>query len=679
MLAQMSRVARAIQDPRRARRRACRGAVSALLAVALSFSQLSAAGGAHAAVREGMTLGCETLPSLMRTYLQHHIEFRDLSTELRERVAESYLRRLDSSRALLLAGEAESIHKSLVELLPDIERGRCDKLHKLQRLVVARYELMQDFVRATVTDEAYEIDREAVLIIDPKERGFPADEAARKDLWRKLIHFQMANYVAGGTELGEAKTKLVRRYELMRKRALEFDEADVYAQFLGSFANSLDPHSDYFSADRYEDFGIHMSLQLEGIGAVLSSRDGYTLVEEIVPGGAADLDGRLKPKDRILAVGQTEGDLVDVVDMDLRDVVRLIRGKKGSTVWIAVLRQGATSERFTAALVRDKINLEQGAAKLEYQEIQRGDQAFKVAVIELPTFYGDKDPTHRQASTDMKRLLEQVQREGADGLVLDLSRNGGGLLDYAVEISGFFLTEGGIVAVGNSRQHARVYRDPDDGILYDGPLVVLTSRVTASAGEILAGAIKDYRRGVVVGDDHTFGKGSVQTVIPLRPGLGALKLTTDLFYRPGGASTQRAGVQTDIQLPSLTASDELGEINQPYSLEARRIAPFVPKMGSEDGPDLGYRPLSPDVFEYLRERSASRIADSERFAEIEELRVKAADNEVVRIADLLEPESSDEADAQGDGDEDDDANTPQLEEALRILVDLVSHKRVALH
>ncbi len=677
MLAKMSRVARAIQDPRRARRRASRGVASLLLAAALSLGQLVAAGAANAAPRKGMTLGCETLPSLMRTYLQHHIEFRDLSTELRERVAESYLRRLDSSRALLLAGEAETVRKSLVGVLPDIENGRCEKLHSLQRLVVARYGLMEEFVRKTVTAEDYAIDRDAVLIIDPEERGFPVDEAAREALYLKLIHFQMANYVAGETELEEAKTKLVRRYELMRKRALEFDAADVYSQFLGSFANSLDPHSDYFSADRYEDFGIHMSLQLEGIGAVLSSRDGYTLVEEIVPGGAADLDGRLKPKDRILAVGQAESDLVDVVDMDLRDVVRLIRGKKGSTVWIAVLRQGSSAERFTAALVRDKINLEQGAAKLHYEEIQQGDANFKVAVIELPTFYGDKDPTHRQASTDMKRLLKQVKEEGADGLVLDLSRNGGGLLDYAVEISGFFLTEGGIVAVGNSRQHARVYRDPDDKILYDGPLVVLTSRVTASAGEILAGAIKDYRRGVVVGDDHTFGKGSVQTVIPLRPGLGALKLTTDLFFRPGGASTQRAGVQTDIQLPSLTASDELGEVNQPYSLEARRIAPFVPKMGSDGGLDLGYRPLSPDVFDYLRERSATRIADNARFTEIEELRVKAADNEVVRIADLLEPESSDEAEAEGE--EDDDANTPQLDEALRILVDLVSHKRVALH
>ncbi len=673
MLAQMSRVARAIQNVPRPQRRARRApALCALIAALLCLSS----GSAPAAIDDGMALGCETLPRLMRTYLQHHIEFRDLSVELRERVAESYLRRLDPSRSLLLRGEADGIRKALVDVQPDIERGRCERLHSLQRLIVSRYAQMEHFVGQTVNADSYQIDREAVLVIDPEERGFPATSEERDALYLKLIHFQMANYVAGDTELEEAKEKLVRRYELMHKRAKEFDAEDVYAQFLGSFANSLDPHSDYFSADRYEDFGIHMSLQLEGIGAVLSSRDGYTLVEEIVPGGAADLDGRLKPKDRILAVGQKDSELVDVVDMDLRDVVRLIRGKKGSSVWIAVLRQGTKAERFTAELVRDKINLEQGAAKLRYEEIKSGDAVFKMAVIELPTFYGDKDPTHRQASTDVKRLLGQIRREGADGLVLDLSRNGGGLLDYAVEISGYFLTEGGIVAVGNSRQRARVYRDPDDAILYDGPLVVLTSRITASAGEILAGAIKDYRRGVVVGDDHTFGKGSVQTVIPLRPGLGALKLTTDLFFRPGGASTQRAGVVTDIQLPSLTASDELGEVNQPYSLPARSIAPFVPSMEEAQRLKLGYHPLSPDVFAYLRERSAGRIAGDERFAEIEALRAKAAENEVVKIADLLEPEGSAGEAAE---DESEDENTPQLDEALQILVDLVSQKRVALH
>jgi carboxyl-terminal processing protease len=675
MLAQMSRVAQTNRSFCRARRRIRRP--PALWSLLVGLLCLAGPGAATAAIEDGTRLGCETLPRLMRTYLRHHIEFRDLSSELRERVAESYLRRLDSSRSLLLKGEADGIRKALIDVQPDIQRGRCERLHSLQRLIVSRYAQMELLVRETVSDDGYEIDRKAVLIIDPEERGFPTTTEERDALYLKLIHFQMANYVAGGTDLKEAKEKLIRRYVLMHKRAEEFDAEDVYTQFLGSFANSLDPHSDYFSADRYEDFGIHMSLQLEGIGAVLSSRDGYTLVEEIVPGGAADLDGRLKPKDRILAVGQKDDGLVDVVDMDLRDVVRLIRGKKGSTVWIAVLRQGAKVERFTADLVRDKINLEQGAAKLRYQEIKNGEAIYKMAVIELPTFYGDKDPTHRQASTDVRRLLEQIGKEGADGLVLDLSRNGGGLLDYAVEISGYFLTEGGIVAVGNSRQRTRVYRDPDDAILYDGPLVVLTSRVTASAGEILAGAIKDYRRGVVVGDDHTFGKGSVQTVIPLRPGLGALKLTTDLFFRPGGASTQRAGVETDIQMPSLTASDELGEVNQPYSLPARSIAPFVPSMEEARELKLGYHPLSPDVFSFLRDRSADRVAENERFAEIEALRIKAAENQVVRIADLLEPSDSEAGGRDGESGE--ESNTPQLDEALQILVDLASQKRVALH
>jgi len=618
-------------------------------------------------------LTCRSVHELMGAYLQHHVEYRSLSPDLRGRVAESYLRRVDPARSLFLESEAETVRASLTDVFTDISQGRCKRLSDLQLSVVERYKEMLQFVRETVSHEDYAVDRDTELVLDPEKRGFPSDSAAREALYRKLIHFQMANYLANDTEEAEAKEKLIHRYELMVRRAEEVDREDVLARFLSSFASALDPHSDYFSSDRYEDFAIHMSLQLEGIGAVLSSRDGYTVVEEVVAGGAADLDGRLRAKDKILSVGQAEAELLDVVDMDLRDVVRKIRGKKGSKVWLGVLRQGGTAERFTIALVRDKINLDEQAAKLRFEEIEVGSTPFKLAVVELPSFYGDKDPTHRQASSDVKRLLGEAVESGAQGIVLDLSRNGGGLLDHAVEITGYFLKRGRVVAVGDSRHRTQFLEDPDRHIYYDGPLVVLTSRVTASAGEILAGAIKDYRRGVIVGDDHTFGKGSVQTVIPLDSGLGALKMTTALFYRPGGASTQRRGVTTDVQLPSLTTAGDLGEAYQPYALPERSIEPFV--QPSAAAPTLGYAPIEDATLEVLRTHSAERVGGDERFAEVEELRREAEANQgVVKIADLLDDSAPETLEA---SDSDAPPNSPQLDEALRILVDLITVDRVA--
>jgi carboxyl-terminal processing protease len=438
---------------------------------------------------------------------------------------------------------------------------------------------------------------------------------------------------------------------------------------------------------------------------VLSSRDGYTVVEEIVPGGSAAKEGSLKPKDKVIAVAQDEkGEMVDVIDMDLRDVVRMIRGKKGSVVRLSLLRQGATTERYTVRLVRDKINLEEQAAKLRFEEVESGGKTYKLAVLDLPSFYGDKDTGARQATDDVQKLLKEARAAKADGLLLDLSRNGGGLLDYAVKITGFFIGKGGVVAVGDSQSRTQVLDDPDETIQWSGPLVVLTSRVTASAAEILAGAVKDYRRGVIVGDDHTFGKGSVQTVAPLPPGLGALKLTTALFYRPGGKSTQQIGVPADIVVPALTANDELGETNQPYSLPARSIEAFAngaPKKGS------GYIAIDDATVQALAQRSRDRVAGDTRFADIEkELEKQRANEGVVKVADLLEKKEEDkkkeaakpQASATGgaasgdsamvapppgtgvpgeDGPPDDRA--PQVQEALRILGDLVSSGPVAIN
>jgi carboxyl-terminal processing protease len=637
------------------------------------------------------TLACGDLSRLMATYLQNHVLYHTVSDELRGRVAESHLRLLDSSRSLFLEPEAAELRTKTRQLFPSLSLDDCSLLEAMHRATIERYREMEHFVRRFVSDEEYAIDEDAELLLDPEKRGFPKTRAEREDLYRKLVHFQMSNYVSNGEPLPEAKQKLIHRYELITRRAEEMTPDEIYARFLSAFAISLDPHSAYLTPDSLEDFRIHMGLSLEGIGAVLSSRDGYTVVEEVVPGGAADLSGSLQPKDKILAVGQAAGEMVDVIDMDLRDVVRMIRGKKGTQVRLAVLRQGAETERFTVRLTRDKINLEEQAAKLEFKTIERNGRKLKLAILDLPSFYGDKEPGARQATDDVARLLDLVNREKVDGLVLDLSRNGGGLLEYAVRISGFFLKRGGVVAVGDSGKRNQVLEDPDGSILYSGPLVVLTSRVTASAAEILAGAVKDYRRGVVVGDDHTFGKGSVQTVAPLPPGLGALKLTTAMFFRPGGSSTQQTGVEADVVLPSLTQIPDFGEQYQPYSLPPREIQRFAADGEAGLNGAGGYVAVPPETVQRLRRQSEQRVGASERFAEVRKEIAKQRENEgVVKVADLVEKDGDESAPSTGDpapltGDaamlappepgeranKKKDEPTPQLEEALEILADLV--------
>jgi carboxyl-terminal processing protease len=645
------------------------------------------------AVSARNALACGDLPRLMATYLQNHVLYRSVTDELRERTAESHLRMLDSSRSLFLEKEAAELREKTVALFPALSLDDCGILDAMNRASIERYREMENFVRDFVSDDDYEIDESAELVLDPDKRGFPKNKSERKDLYEKLIHFQMSNYLSNGEPLADAKQKLIHRYELITKRAEEMTPDEIYARFLGAFASSLDPHSAYLTPDSLEDFRIHMGLSLEGIGAVLSSRDGYTVVEEIVPGGAADLSGSLQPKDKLLSVGQDIGEMVDVIDMDLRDVVRMIRGKKGTTVRLGVLRQGAETERFTVRLLRDKINLEEQAAKLEFKTLERDGRKLRLAVIDLPSFYGDKEPDARQATDDVARLLDLVKREKADGLVLDLSRNGGGLLEYAVRVTGFFLKRGGVVAVGDSGKRNQVLEDPDGSILFAGPLVVLTSRVTASAAEILAGAVQDYRRGIVVGDDHTFGKGSVQTVAPLPAGLGALKLTTAMFFRPGGESTQQSGVSADIMLPSLTQIPDFGETYQPYSLPPRKIDRFAVEGAAGVDTSGGYRPLDDVTVERLRQQSAARTLASVRFAEVRKEIDKQRENQgVVKVADLLVKETDEDGDGPSTGDVapltgdaailapaeihstrgKKDEPTPQLEEALEILADLVA-------
>ncbi len=666
------------------------------LRVLLFLAALTLVVGAAPRGGRAETLTCEQIPSFMRRYLKQHIQYHELTPELRRRTAEVFLRSFDPSQSMLLDSEAEVLKAQLIAAFDNIDQGHCSAISLVQRKFIEKQKETAAFVKDFVSAEDYAIDMDVEIAVDARKRGYPKTVADREKLMRNLVHFQMSNYTNDQTSLEEAKTLLEHRYDLRTKRIAELTPVDLYSNFLDAFATSLDPHSNYFSADMYEDFRISMSLSLIGIGVALSERDGFAVVERIIPGGAADALGVLQPEDKIIEVAQGDEKPVNIIDMPLRDSVSLIRGKKGTTVKLTVLRPGETTERFTVAIVREEISLDDQAASLRFEERDVNGKKLKLAILELPSFYGDSDQDKRQCTDDVKDLLRKVNEEKADGLLLDLSRNGGGLLNHAVTVSGFFLRKGEIVKVQDASGQQEVLDDDDESILYSGPLVVHTSRISASAAEILAGALKDYKRAIIAGDDHTYGKGTVQTVASLAPGLGALKITTAMFYRPGGKSTQHDGVEADIVIPSTLSGDEYGEKYQPYSIEGNTINAFQSSYAIANPVSNGWVAVTPEMIEKLASQSKRRIEASAEFADVYEKLAEYHEHAgVIRPADLVaqrkeerektaasqttptsvdpnteaEPHSSADGEA---GSTKGEELSPQLAEATNVLLDLIA-------
>jgi carboxyl-terminal processing protease len=414
----------------------------------------------------------------------------------------------------------------------------------------------------------------------------------------------------------------MRRYDRFAARWRGMRSDDILEMFLTAVTNSYDPHSTYMSPATLEDFSISMRLNLDGIGASLGEKDGYTQVKQIIPGGAADGHGKLKTDDVIVSVGQgEEGEMVDIVEMPLKEVVKLIRGKAGSMVRLGV-KPGGSGNVEILKIVRARVELEDSAARGEVIEhTVPGGGTMKLGYINLPSFYMDMESAKqnktdfRSSTRDVARILEDFKQQGVGGVVLDLSRNGGGSLTEAISLTGLFIDQGPVVQVKDSNGSVQKYDDDQLGTVWDGPLVVLTSKLSASASEILAGAIKDYRRGLVIGDPQTHGKGTVQTLMDIgqslfrikRANYGALKVTLQQFYLPDGESTQLKGVAADVVLPSLTAKMPISEGDLEYALEHDRVNPARHNL---------YRMVPMDLVNSLRMASQTRIQSNEDFKDL---------------------------------------------------------------
>lgn len=639
-----------------------RSVVAVTAAIALSCGATSA---------QAATLTCRDLPMLFERFMSQHYPVNADEVAIRQRTADQFIKVVDPSKTLLLANDVATTKQGLAA---GATSSSCPQLEKVYEMVQSRTDDNEKLVKAMLGAD-YKLDENAQIVVDPDKLAFATTNEQRQQRVRELVHFQMSNYLITGLPIEDAKKQLVHRYELASKRVRERHARGLWPSlYADAFAMALDPHSSYLSADELADFQIQMQLSLEGIGALLRWEDGFTVLESLVPGGTAERSGLLKPKDKIIAVAQEGEPPVQVIDMDLDEVVKQIRGKKGTRVRLTILRQdnGAT-KTVDVSLTRDKIDVASQAAKITYENREVGGRKVKIGVLDLPSFYGG-DNDGRSSYADVKRLLEEAKGQNVDGVLLDLSKNGGGLLDDAVRIAGLFIKHGNVVATRDAIGKIETLDDDDEQTVYNGPLAVLVSHASASASEILAGALKDYRRAVILGGDQTFGKGSVQVVAPLPRELGAMKVTVSMFFLPGGQSTQRAGVRSDVRVPSLLDSYDLGEAKLDYALPSQSIKPFLSASANGTGAHEKWRVLDDGAVSELNKRTAKRVAKDPDFAKIKTKLAEAdKSKDVVKLSDLRK-KSSESAEK---GDEADKNEGKQLEaavvrEAVNVLADYIT-------
>ena len=548
-----------------------------------------------------------------------HYKKAPLDDELSEKLLERYLETLDPNRSFFLASDIaafttykhrmdDSLRQGEVDMAFDIFRIYRKRVDQRVRKALALVDYRFDFSK----DEDYRFDRE--------DEAWATSEQALDELWRKRVKNDFLSLRLADKKDEDIRDTLRKRYEGLRRRVAQFDPQDVFQSFVNAYTLSLEPHTSYMSPATSENFDISMRLSLEGIGAVLSSEHEFTEVQKTIKGGPAELSGQIKAGDRIVGVAQgLDGPMEDVIGWRLQDVVEKIRGPKGTMVRLEIIpKDSASDRRKVVSLLRNKINLEEQAAKKSVIQGLPGMGTAKIGVIKLPTFYRDfrgesrGDKNFRSTTRDVRRLLGELTDAGVDGVVIDLRQNGGGSLSEATELTGLFIDRGPVVQVKDHFGKIEVEEDPDPQVVYQGPLAVLVDRNSASASEIFAGAIQDYKRGIVIGEP-TFGKGTVQTLVDLNrfaPGsgedLGRLRLTMAQFFRINGSSTQHRGVVPDILFPTAKDASEHGERALTNAIPWAHISPAL------------YAPKGIGAYARLRDRSQERVAIDSGFSMLSE-------------------------------------------------------------
>lgn len=639
-------------------------------------------------------LDCKQVRLLTNYYFKMHFTYSEFNDELSKRSLDLFIKAWDPGKLYLLQSDIDRFEKQYSTTIDDaVLAANCNFIDDIVSTYNQRFVERQKGIDEAIAKK-HDFTVDEYMEVDQKKMPWAQTGDELADRWRKRVKFQIMGIRETLTDESKIRTKMEKRMSIVRKRHKETSSDEVMGIYLNAFASALDPHSDYMGPDELEDFRINTRLSLEGIGAVLRSDDGFTTIQSLVAGGAAAQSGQVKKGDKIIAVAQGDKPAVDVVDMDLKEVVKLIRGHHDTEVKLTITRdeKGKNTQRIVA-LKRQKVQLTDKAAKSQIKIVKVGEgvtaKNIKVGVITLLSFYMDfegrqnKEKNFKSSSADMLREIEAVKKAGAQVVVLDLRNNGGGSLDEAVTISGLVINSGPMVQIRGSNGTNTLLEDKDSGVAWAGPLAVMINRQSASASEIFAGAIQDYKRGLIIGDTHTFGKGTVQNLNDVSDKLGAIKVTISKFYRPSGSSTQLRGVESDIVIPDIFDELEIGERFYDYALpwekindsEFKKIAevePYVKKLAEASAArlktDKSFMQVNEDIKQYK-----DKILDRTRFSLKEKSEAEKALDKVkletrIGFRQDADPESADEnADVLLIDDF-------QLQEALRIGADYVALK-----
>lgn len=576
----------------------------------------------------------QTTAQLVSTMVsKYHISQGDIDDTIASKMFDRYLQQLDPRKLYFTKADTDKFERSRKLLDDQVKVGDLSFAYtvfeKYRTRVAQRVALAQQLI-----DRKYDFTKNESIIVDGDERPWAASENEISERWRLRIKADILSLKLEGTKDDEIRSRLHKRYKNIQRAVRQMEKTEILEMYLSAMTHSFDPHSSYMSPQTVEDFQIIMRLRLQGIGASLRSVDGYTVVANIVEGGAADKDGRLKKDDKIIGVDKGDGKMVDIVEMKLSKVVRLIRGREGTKVRLKVRKADTIDEKtgktikkgetVVYELTRQVIQLKSSEVKGEIIDSGKriGVPGKKIGVINIPSFYRDFEGARlgvrdfKSTSRDVRKVLDNFKRQGGvDLVVVDLRSNGGGALTEAIEVSGLFIDQGPVVQVRQLKGEPRSHEDLEAGTAYDGPLVVICNRMSASASEIFAGVIKDYKRGIIVGDKTTHGKGTVQNVMVVGRQMfrflkaqnrGALKLTIQQFFRVNGDSTQNRGVESDVVLPSIYDHMELGESFLENALKFSRVPPAEYKpVGLVNG----------DIVNLLQSHSKKRVAADPKFQE----------------------------------------------------------------
>ncbi|WP_348342041.1 carboxy terminal-processing peptidase [Ignavibacterium sp.] len=582
------------------------------------------------------TIEAQLVTTVLTRYHYNRVPLNDSISAL---IFNKFINQLDGGKNYFLKSDIDEFSKYKFELDDFLANSNINFFFDVFNVYLKRVSERMDYINKLLEKE-FDYSSDEYFIIKRDSVDWPKDENEMNDDWRKRIKNDALLYKLNGKDWDFIKSTIQKRYKNITKYLFQYNSEDVFQLAMNAFAETIDPHTNYFSPITSDNFKIDMSLSLEGIGARLQVEDDFTKIVEIIPGGPADKSKQLKADDKIIGVAQGEdGEFEDVIGWRVNDVVKLIRGEKGTVVRLLVIPAGSdlNAKPKEVKLVRDKVKLEDQAAKSNLLEIENNGQKFRIGVINIPKFYSDFEAQRngedgKSTTKDVRRLISELEQKNIDGLIIDLRNDGGGSLTEAVELTGLFIKDGPVVQVRNSSNNIEINKDPDPSIIYNGPLAVMVNRFSASASEIFAAAIQDYGRGIIIGE-NTYGKGTVQNLIDLNmftnrknTRLGQVKLTVAKFYRINGKTTQRLGVKPDIELPSYFLPEEIGESSEPSALpydeinklqygkysDVQKFIPELVKRHHErtiNDPDFQY--LIDQIKEYRESRNQKMVSLNE--------------------------------------------------------------------